>query len=337
MGERRKKTPGGNDDGKAAGKSRRSRKVRPGPEQNRDLDPGVAQDGRDGHSGPDGADTASTSSMKSTPPTAEESGPSPQALLPGEFYQRVGRWWWRVKLPGEDKAKARPLKSPGAKAAAEDRPSAEKIAFEMWEHALQEDAARQIKLESTEKVERLKAQFLDKVRHFTELVETANARIEMEAKARAEAEAKLARALQAAGPRTQDGERRAPEAQPPALQTAPPTPAVEMAPPPITECGLRIADCELKRGPADANPKCTIRNPQSTSSAPAIVLPLPQSKAPAGETPHVEIPTGVCDCCGATGIAVSCLTPIDSGQSLCPRCLTALRADITRLDSDSLD
>jgi hypothetical protein len=330
VGERRKKTPGGNNDGKAAGKSRRSRKVRPGAEQNRDLDPGVSQDRRDGHSGPDGADTASTSSMKSTPPTAEESGPSPQALLPGEFYQRAGRWWWRVKLPGEDKATARSLKSPGAKAAAEDRPSAEKIAFAMWEHALQDDAARQIKLESTEKIERLKAQFLDKVRHFTELVETANAKIEMEAKARTEAETKLAQALQAAGAKVQDQGQRAPEAQPPAPQTAPPTPAAEMAPP-------RIADCGLKKEPADANPKCTIRTPQSTSFAPAVVLPLPQPQAPAGETPPVEIPTGVCDCCGATGIALSCLTPIDSGQSLCPRCLTALRADITRLDSDPQD
>ena len=106
-----------------------------------------------------------------------------------------------MKLPGESKAKARPLKPEGAKAAAADRQIAEKVAFEMWEHALQDDAARQIRLESTEKIERLKAQFLDEVRDFTELVETANARIEMEAKARAEAEAKLAQASKPREPR----------------------------------------------------------------------------------------------------------------------------------------
>ena len=268
----------------------------------------------------------------------QSTGPQ-TAPLPGEFYQRAGRWWWRVKLPGEGKAKARPLKPQGAKAAAEDRQVAEKIAFEMWEHALQDDAARQIKLESTEKIERLKAQFLDKVRHFTELVETANAKIEMEAKARAEAEAKLAQALQAAGAKTQNQGQQAKEAQPPAPQAAPPTPAIEtigpvanpqdaMAPPPAPLTPPSpVAQVEDRVPQPPAIPEVV---------PPAAIATPPRQKAPESETPHVPIQTGVCDCCGATGIATACLTPIDSGQSLCPRCLTALRSDIARLDSDSL-
>jgi hypothetical protein len=108
------------------------------------------------------------------------------------------------------------LKPDGGKVAAGDRENAEKIALEMWEHAVREDAIRQIKLESTEKIERLKAQFLDKVRHFTELVETANAKIEAQTQARAEAEAKLAQLAQGPGPTGLDNGPGTEDKEPPA-------------------------------------------------------------------------------------------------------------------------
>jgi len=122
--------------------------------------------------------------------------------LSGSVYQRGNRWWWRVKLPGEDTSKARPLKAPGDKAATSDRKAAETIAFDMWERAVREDAGRQIALQSTDKIEKLKAQFLDKVRHFTELVDTANTKAEKEAKARAELEARLEQVTRDAVPAT---------------------------------------------------------------------------------------------------------------------------------------
>jgi hypothetical protein len=245
-----------------------------------------------------------------------------------------------VKLPGEDKARARPLKAEGAKAAAEDRQAAEKIAFEIWEHALQDDAARQIKMESTEKIERLKAQFLDKVRHFTELVETANAKIEAEAKARAEAEAKLAQITQAAGSKTQDGERKAKEVEPPAPKATSPIHEVEAVPP--------VANPQSPMAPPPApvaEPISVAQVEERAPQPPAIpvvvsLAPIPtppRPEAPETKIPQVEIRTGVCDCCEAAGIAAAYLTAIDSGQSLCPRCLAALRADIARLDSDSLN
>ncbi len=217
------------------------------------------------------------------PAPAQNSSPEgPRIALPGEFYQRADRWWWRVKLPGEDKAKARPLKLDGAKAAVDDRETAEKIAFEMWEHAVQENAVRQIRLESTEKIERLKAQFLDKVRYFTELVETANAKIEADTKARAEAEAKLAQMAQSPEPRVPD--------------SGPKTEAEE--------------------------------------------LPAPQNDAQVGEIESTitsgresTLEVGVCECCGATGVALAYLKRIDSGQLLCPHCLAALRADVVRIES----
>ena len=288
--------------------------------------------------------------MKSIPSTPEDHGQAPRAPLPGELERRADQWWWRVRLPGEDRAKARPLRPEGAKAAITERETAEEIALAMWEHAVQENATRQIKMESAEKIERLKAQFLDRVRHFTELVEAANARIEVEAKARAEAEAKLAQMAQAMEPRTQnrgqrteDKGRITEEGGFPTLQSGPqigePQSALPSAlnsqdalssPPAPTEVPghvVRIADSRLQpEQPAIAN------------AGPLNLIPTASlERTPKSEGPHLETQTGVCECCGATGIAIACLTPIDSGQFLCPRCLTALRADATRIDSDSAD
>lgn len=147
-----------------------------------------------------------------------------RVTLPGEVYQRAGRWWWRVRLPGEDKARARPLKTPGMKAAASDLDAAEKVALETWEQAVKQEGARQITIECSQKVERLKAQFLDKVRHLTEICETANARAETEARARAETEARLNTMLRAGAQRTEGGGPRTAILNPP-VSTACPVPA----------------------------------------------------------------------------------------------------------------
>lgn len=127
-----------------------------------------------------------------------------RVTLPGKLFRRGDRWWWSVKLPGEDKARSRPLKPKGAKVAVSDSETAEKIALEMWEQAIREQAQRQIVAESSQKVAALKAQFLDRVRHFTEVVERATAKAEAEARARAEAEAELRRIAQTAGQKTEE-------------------------------------------------------------------------------------------------------------------------------------
>jgi hypothetical protein len=191
-------------------------------------------------------------------PAQDSSAEGPRIALPGAFCLRANRWWWRVKLPGEDKAKARPLMPDGEKTATADRETAERIAFEMWEHAVRENAVRQVQLESTEKIERLKAQFLDKVRHFTELVETANAKIEAQTKARAEAEAKLAQMAQGSeprvpgnGPKIEDKEPAAPpsEAQVGGIESAPPPAADPLPAVGVCECcgAIDVALAELRR------------------------------------------------------------------------------------------
>lgn len=56
--------------------------------------------------------------------------------LPGSIYRNKNRWWWKIKLPGEDKMRARPLKPTGAKFATRDRNVAEQVAQDIWQQAV---------------------------------------------------------------------------------------------------------------------------------------------------------------------------------------------------------
>jgi len=232
MAERRKKKRVNDNDGEgAAGKNPRRGKAC--PERNANGQPDPQQNG-----------SLEVQDLNEPAPAENSSLEGPKIALPGEFYRRADRWWWRVELPGEDKAKARPLKLNGEKTAAADRETAEKIAFEMWEHAVQENAVRQIRLESTEKIERLKAQFLDKVRYFTELVETANVKIEAETKARAGAEAKLAQMAQSPEPRVPDNGPKIEDEEPAAPQSDAQVGEIESTAPPASNPPLAVGACE---------------------------------------------------------------------------------------------
>ena len=59
-----------------------------------------------------------------------------KAKLPGSIYKNKTRWWWKVKLPGENKIKAVPLKPVGARFATTDRNVAEEVARDMWQRTL---------------------------------------------------------------------------------------------------------------------------------------------------------------------------------------------------------
>jgi hypothetical protein len=289
MVERRRRTQRNHDDDAGAtGKNPRRSKAR--PKRNAERQPAPQQDGRQ-----------ESQDLREPTPAQNSSLEDPRITLPGVFYPRAGRWWWRVKLPGENKAKARPLKRAGEKTAIAHGEAAGKIALEMWEHALHESAVRQVQLESTEKIERLKAQFLDKVRHFTELVETANAKIEAETKARAEAEAKLAQMAQGPEPTVPDNR-----------------PKIEDKEPATPQIDAQVGDTE-----STTPPVVRATGPQTHDAAfgsPMHASPLPPA-------------VGACECCGTTDIPLADLRRIDSGQLLCPRCLAALRADVVRTES----
>ena len=53
--------------------------------------------------------------------------------LPGSLYQRNGRYWWKVQLPGDEKQKARPLKPIGSRYATSNYDVACEVARNLWE------------------------------------------------------------------------------------------------------------------------------------------------------------------------------------------------------------
>jgi hypothetical protein len=115
----------------------------------------------------------------------------PRVTLAGRFRRRGKRWWWEVQLPGEDKAKARPLRPAEGKPATDDREMAERIALATWEQALRETAERQVREEADRKIAELQAQFLEKVQSFSLMVDDAMAKAEAATLAREELEARL--------------------------------------------------------------------------------------------------------------------------------------------------
>ncbi|MHC4741060.1 MAG: tyrosine-type recombinase/integrase [Planctomycetota bacterium] len=59
-----------------------------------------------------------------------------RSKIPGTIYLNKNRWWWKVKLPGEDKPIARPLRPIGSKYATTDRSVADEVARQMWDRAV---------------------------------------------------------------------------------------------------------------------------------------------------------------------------------------------------------
>ena len=129
--------------------------------------------------------------------------------LPGRVYKKKNRWWWSVKLPGEQKAKPRALKPPGARFATTDPEEAQQIALEMWQLAIRAEIETSIRTEteqeiksSAEKVEKLKtetaetiaklkAEFAEQIKVYSDAAAKAEEKAKAEAAARTEAEAKL--------------------------------------------------------------------------------------------------------------------------------------------------
>jgi hypothetical protein len=59
-----------------------------------------------------------------------------RSKVPGCIFINHGRYWWRVKLPGEVTKKARPLIPPGSRFATDDPGVAERVARDMYVRAV---------------------------------------------------------------------------------------------------------------------------------------------------------------------------------------------------------
>jgi len=115
-----------------------------------------------------------------------------KVTLPGSLYCKNGRWWWKVKLPGESKTRARGLKPEGSRYATTDRDQAEDIARGLWESAIRSLVRAEAEAEADQKVKAMKKRLAEVEAESTETVTRTKAEVlEMIARAKAECEEKL--------------------------------------------------------------------------------------------------------------------------------------------------
>jgi len=215
-----------------------------------------------------------------------------KVTLPGSLYEKNNRWWWKVKLPGETRVRARGLKPKGARFAAADRDEAEKVAREMWESAIRAEVQAQVGAKAREKAEaspeemaKVKAEAAETVARMKSEV------VGMIARAKAECEEKL-RLCNEAAAGAQARVRAESEKRAQAEERA------------MVESDKRTAAEEKAMAESQKRAEAEAKLEEALSSAKK---------------------TAACDCCGKAEIPENELSRIDSGQLLCSDCLSALR------------
>jgi hypothetical protein len=116
---------------------------------------------------------------------------SPQVRLPGKLYRKCGRWWWKVRLPGQKVSRDRALRPQGRRRATTDRRLAQEIAFDIWQEAVRAEAEAAVKTEQAARTLRLKRHFRQKEKTLMDAAKAARAKAKTEAAARAEMQATL--------------------------------------------------------------------------------------------------------------------------------------------------
>jgi hypothetical protein len=187
--------------------------------------------------------------------------------LPGTFFRRNQRWWWRVRLPGEARVKSRSLRPEGEACGTKDRETAEALAFDLWQQALVADTEARIRLEARHQAQ-------ERARAYADLVGRLSTRA-------GRLVARQESAPRHPSPRPTSKSRPTP-AQPTEGQTTPKRRPIPSPPHPI----LKIPSLDL-------------------------------------ETSIVK--TARCDCCTTPFIPEVELCQIESGQSLCSKCMYYLR------------
>jgi len=253
--------------------------------------------------------------------------------LPGSLYQKNGRWWWKVRLPGETKTRARALKPEGSRYATTDRQEAEEVAREMWRLAIeaemeaklgpqQQDKAEhsiaKIRAKAGEEIAKVKAECEKK----TKSCEHALARAEEKAKTQAEARLRAEVALKAQAEEMEE------------FYTTEITKIKET----IERAKKEFQEKEKAYSKAlvAAEEKTNIEA-EARSQAEAKLKAIEEQKARAETQARAEAEaklnevlgdtekTGTCECCDRNDVPESNLSKIDSGQLLCSDCLKMLR------------
>lgn len=110
---------------------------------------------------------------------------SPPVTLPGRFYRKRARWWWKVQLPGEKSPRDRALKPEGSARATTDPQIAGRIALTLWENAVRTETRATVLAEQAAQMQQLKQDFREKTRALNDVIARAEARAEAETARRA--------------------------------------------------------------------------------------------------------------------------------------------------------
>ncbi len=267
---------------------------------------------------------------------------SPKVALPGEMYQKNGRWWWKVRLPGEPRVRARALKPNGAQVAAKTRKVAEEVACEKWRLSIEAETEARVKAEvrarSGHAVAKVKAKAADAIAKVEaecneQLEACAQALAKAQEKARAEAagrvaaEAKLGAQPEHAGAQFEQREKAYGDALSEAQQKAQAEASLRAE----VEQRARSQGEALVQGEARARAEATLRaeaelrseaEQRANSQAKARI----EIGAGYGRAAESAGRSGPCEGCGQQDVPEHELAKIDSGQLVCPDCLTLIRA-----------
>ena len=253
--------------------------------------------------------------------------------LPGSLYQKNGRWWWKVRLPGETKTRARALKPEGSRYAATDRQEAEEVARAMWRFAIEaeieaklgtqqqdkkEKAVAKVRAMAAEEIIKVKAEGEKKFKS----CEHALARAEEKAKTQAEARLRAEVALKAQAEEMEE------------FYTTEITKVKET----IERAKKEFQEKERAYSKALAAAEEKVRmEAEARAQAEAKLRAIAEQKASAEARVRAEAEaklnevlgdtemTGTCECCDRNDVPESNLSKIDSGQLLCYDCLKMLR------------
>lgn len=267
------------------------------------------------------------------------SNKSPRSALPGEMYQKNGRWWWKVRLPGEPRVRERALRPDGAQYAAKTRRAAEKAAGEMWRRAIEADTEARIRAELKEQTEQkiaaakakaaeaianIKSEFSEKIRACEKALAEAERKAKIEASLRIDAE-EAARAHAEGLEKIAERTRRETKLRIEAEQKA----KMESHARSIAEARLE-AETELR---AEAEQKAE-RELQMRAKAETTAESLKrrthlntvEGLGTADSTEGNGNKTAPCEGCGRDNVPENDLSRIESGQLVCPECMMVARA-----------
>ena len=230
--------------------------------------------------------------------------------LPGEMYEKNGRWWWKVRLPGEPRVRERALKPDGARFAAKTRKVAEKVACEMWRLSIEADAAAraraELKAKTEQKVAKAKGECREKINACEAALTEAERKGKVEASLRIEAE-QAARSHAEGLERVVERVRRETKLRIEAEQRA----AMEAQARTMAEARLQ-AETELR---AEVEQKA-VRESRVTTQPERIPVRIAESNGR----------TAQCEGCGRDGVPENDLSRIESGQLVCSDCMMVARA-----------